>query len=85
MEHARSRAGRGDVVGAAGQVAKAIVEEAHARLCQQRRWVFNEKRIVERAGLGHAHALLTGIPRGGAEELRRWVEEAAGFLDQPPP
>ena len=85
IEHARSRAGRGDVVGAAGQVAKAIVEEAHARLCQQRRWVLNEKRIVERAGLGHGQALFAGLPRGGAEELRRWVEEVASFLDQSPP
>ena len=61
LEHARSRARRGDVVGAVAQAAKAVIEEAHARLCEQRRWVLNEKRIVENAGLEGAHALFTQV------------------------
>jgi hypothetical protein len=53
LEHARARARRGDVVGAAGHAARAVIEEAHARLCERRLWAFNEKRIVERADLAH--------------------------------
>lgn len=76
LEHARARARRGDAVGAAGQTAKAILEEAHARICERREWTLNEKRLVERAGLGPLHALVAvdveraadalGAPRGSA-------------------
>lgn len=73
LMHARMRAERGDVVGAAGQVAKAIVEEAHARLCARREWVLNEKRIVERAGLAATHARFAAIP-GRPAPLVEWID-----------
>jgi hypothetical protein len=80
LDHARMRAERGDVVGAVGQAAKAVVEQAHAVLCERRAWVLNEKRIVERSGLGAVHRLFAAVPVEPAE-LRGWVERvAAGLL-----
>ncbi len=71
---------RGDVVGAAGQVAKAILEEAHAIVCERGRWVLNEKRLVEAAGLDGTNRFFSYVP-GEPAELTRWVdvvEEALG-------
>lgn len=73
LMHARMRAEKGDVVGAVGQVAKAITEQAHAVLCERRTWVLNEKRIVEAAGLQAAHAWMYAVPPA-APELVAWVE-----------
>jgi hypothetical protein len=36
LTHARMRAKRGDIVGAVGQVAKAVIEMAHAIACRRR-------------------------------------------------
>lgn len=80
LMHARMRAARGDVVGAVGQVAKAIVEEAHAVLCERREWVLNEKRIIERAGLAALHERLTAVPRA-PDALVAWVAELERALD----
>jgi hypothetical protein len=44
-------AARGDPLGCAGGLARAVVEAAHARLAARGIWALNEKRIVERAGL----------------------------------
>jgi hypothetical protein len=79
LEQAQARAKRGDVVGAAGQAARAIVEEAHARLCTRREWVLNEKRIVERAGLSEAQRVFAGIPEG-VEALTAWVARVEAVL-----
>ena len=70
LEYARALARRGDTVAAAGQTAKAILEEAHARLCERREWVLNEKRLVERAGLGSLNALFAADLERVAEALR---------------
>jgi hypothetical protein len=70
LEQARARARRGDAVGAAGQTAKAIFEEAHARMCERREWTLNEKRLVERAGLGPLHALVAVDVERAADALR---------------
>jgi hypothetical protein len=80
LEQARSRAERGDVVSAIGQVAREIIEEAHAILCERREWVLNEKRIVERAGLRAMHALLVAAPRERAA-LTDWVESVGAALE----
>jgi hypothetical protein len=80
FEQARSRAGRGDVVGTVGQAAKAVIEAAHAILCERREWVLNEKRIVERAGLAHVQACFGDAPQA-ADDLLGWlarVDEALG-------
>ncbi len=73
LDHARMRAQRGDVAGALGQAAKAAVELAHALLCASCSWVLNEKRILERAGLGDLQDAFAAAPRG-ARELTAWVE-----------
>lgn len=70
LGYARALARRGDAVAAAGQTAKAILEEAHARLCERRAWTLNEKRLVDRAGLGSLHALLAADVEKVAEALR---------------
>jgi predicted nucleotidyltransferase len=44
-------AARGDALGCAGGLARAVIEAAHARLADRGIWALNEKGIVERAGL----------------------------------
>ncbi len=39
LDYARMHARRGNVMGATGQVAKAVTQEAHAMLCEGGRWV----------------------------------------------
>ena len=78
LEHARMRAQRGDVVGAMGQAAKAALERAHSVLAEQRTWVFNEKRLLDRAGLASLHALFSQSPRPG--ELVDWVSTVRAAL-----
>jgi hypothetical protein len=79
LTHARSHAARGNVAGALGQAARALFEEAHARVCEQRRWVLNEKRLLTHAGLDEAGALLweTGST---VAELEQLVGRLAGVL-----
>lgn len=79
LDHARSRAERGDVVGAVGQAAKAAVEESHAVLCERREWVVNEKRIVERAGLAPLQDLFTAATRA-PDALLDWLARVAATL-----
>ncbi len=82
LMHARMRAERGDAVGTAGLAARAIVEEAHAILCERREWVLNEKRIVERAGLAELQPLLSAVPRA-ADGLCDWVARVEASLPDP--
>ena len=71
LMHARMRAQRGDVVGTLGQAARAVVEHAHALLCERRTWVLNEKQIVRRAGLDAAEALFAAGPPA---DLVGWLD-----------
>jgi predicted nucleotidyltransferase len=67
-------ASRGDALGCAGGLARAVMEAAHGRLAAQGTWALNEKRIVAEAGLdmlAGRFARLGGTPA----ELRRAVEE----------
>ena len=48
----RSCAAIGDVVAAAGNLARVVLCEAHSRMAARKEWVLNEKRLAERAGLG---------------------------------
>jgi hypothetical protein len=75
------RAERGDVVGAVGQVAKAITEQAHAILCERRAWVLNEKRIIEAADLHAAHDWMRAVPQA-VPALAGWVDDVASRLAQ---
>ncbi len=73
LAHARLRAERGDVVGAVGQVAKAVIEIAHALTCRRRVWILNEKKLIERAGLGDLHAGFVEVPTS-PPQLIAWVD-----------
>jgi hypothetical protein len=73
------RAERGDVTGAAGQAAKAVLEVAHARACRARQWVLNEKMLVERAGLTALHDRFTRIPAAPVP-LAEWVSGLGAAL-----
>jgi hypothetical protein len=81
MEQAKSRAARGDAIGATGQVARAAIEEAHARLCERRQWVLNEKRIIERAGMDRVAALFAELPQGPTS-LVTWVADVGAALER---
>jgi hypothetical protein len=76
--HAR----RGNLVGAAGQAAKAVMEEAHAILSECGPWECNEKRLIETAGLVGLHALVAQVPIESAG-LVQWVDLVAGQLGVP--
>jgi hypothetical protein len=78
LDHARMRARRGDLAGAVGQAARAVIEAAHAILCERRVWVLNEKRIVERAGLERAQPLFRTVPDGAG--LPDWVARVAAVI-----
>jgi hypothetical protein len=75
----RVYAARGDALGCAGGLARAVVEAAHARLAARGAWALNEKRIVADAGLDGLvprFARLGGTPR----ELRAAVEAVRAGL-----
>jgi predicted nucleotidyltransferase len=67
---ARTHAELGEAVGCAGMLANAVLCAGHARLAARREWVLNEKRLVERAGLGDAAAVLAAPGDLGAAVAR---------------
>ena len=82
LDYARVHAQRGNLVGATGQAAKAVMEEAHAILCERGQWVCNEKRLIEAAGLVGLHALFAQVPSEPAG-LVEWVDLVADRLGVP--
>jgi hypothetical protein len=79
VEYARVYAARGNHVGAVAQAAKAVMEVAHAVMCEQSRWVCNEKRLIDAAGLGSVQSLFAHVPPK-APDLIRWVDAVADRL-----
>ena len=79
LDYARMHARRGSITGAVGQVAKALMEEAHAIMCEQGRWVCNEKRLIEAAGLNALQSAFEDVPAEPAR-LLRWVDQVASRL-----
>jgi hypothetical protein len=79
LDYARMHARRGNVVGATGQAAAAVMQEAHAILCERSQWVCNEKRLMETAGLGQLHPLFAQVPNEPAR-LTQWVDQVANQL-----
>ena len=73
--HAR----RGNDIGATGQVAKAMMEEAHAITWERGRWVCNEKRLVEDACMSAWQSVLEQVPAEHSG-LVQWVVRAAGQM-----
>jgi hypothetical protein len=82
LEYARVHAARGNHVGAVAQAAKAVMEEAHALMCEQSRWVCNEKRLIDAAGLGGVQSLFAHVP-SEVSDLIRWVNVVADRLGVP--
>ncbi|HET9649593.1 MAG TPA: nucleotidyltransferase domain-containing protein [Microlunatus sp.] len=66
LSHAARAAELGNEPVALGQLARAMVEEAHARHCAARRWVLNEKRIFDGTDLAPS---LPRVPAGGLTAL----------------
>lgn len=75
LTYAAAHAARGNVVGALGHVARATFEEAHARACERRRWVLNEKRMLDEVGMN----AIGGLDRDGLD-LVALVERVGGEL-----
>ena len=82
LDYARMHARRGNLAGATGQAARAIVEEAHAILCERGQWVCHEKRLIGTAGLAGLHALFAQVPTESAS-LVQWVDRVAAQLGVP--
>jgi predicted nucleotidyltransferase len=61
LSHADAHALRHDVVACAGMLARAALEEAHARCAERREWVLNEKGLAARAGLDGAAFVLSNL------------------------
>jgi hypothetical protein len=76
LDYARAHAKRGNIAGVAGQVAAAVMEEAHAISCERSQWVCNEKRLIETTGLDSLNALFAEIP-SEREHLLQWVDLVA--------
>jgi hypothetical protein len=79
LEYARVLGRRGKVAAAVGHAAKAAVEEAHARVCERRTWVCNEKGLVETAGLVGVNALFSQVP-SDSTALVQWIDRLADQL-----
>jgi hypothetical protein len=79
LQYARGLAIRGDWVPALGQLARAVLEEGHARVCACRIWTLNEKRLVESAGLAGAQAWLLRRPADPAG-IGSWLAEGERLL-----
>jgi hypothetical protein len=82
LDYARVHARRDNFVGAVGQAARAVLEEANAVLCESGRWVCNEKRLIDAAGLAGVQPLFAEIPSEPAG-LLLWVDLIAGQLGVP--
>lgn len=80
LEYARMHAARGNAIGAIGQATKAVLEEAHARLCARGAWVLNEKRMVRDAGLDAVQARFSAPPGQEPRELVAWLDAIAASL-----
>jgi hypothetical protein len=83
LAYARTLAARGHRVGALGQTARAVLEEAQAVACARRTWVCNEKRLVDAAGLADVEGLVTQVPVAPAA-LAAWIDAVAARLGAAP-
>lgn len=79
LAYARTHAERGNIAGALGQIARAIMEESHARLCERSQWVCNEKRLIEAAGLGEMQGLFKCVP-SEITALSDWIDQVSEAL-----
>jgi hypothetical protein len=82
LDYARMHARRGNVAGTVGQAAAAVLQEAHAILCERSEWICNEKRLIEAAGLARVHDFFARVP-DERENLAQWVDRVAHGLGVP--
>ena len=75
----RAYATRGETIGAAGMLVRAVVEESHSRLAAQHEWALNEKHIADRAGLGHLATVIANLG-SSADELCAAYRTVTGEL-----
>ena len=61
LDRAAEHAARHDVTTCIGALARAALEEAHARAAEQGRWVLNEKGLLVRNGLSSMDRLLANV------------------------
>jgi hypothetical protein len=80
LAYARVHAQRGNRIGAVGQAAKAMFEEAHAILCERRVWVCNEKRMIEAADLTALETLFAACP-ADTTALVDWIDALGARLE----
>ncbi len=64
-----------------GEGRGAVMEEAHAIVCERSQWVCNEKRLIELAGLQSANELFAEIPVP-RDQLVEWVDLVADRLGE---
>jgi hypothetical protein len=57
----RTHADRGDAIAAVANFTQAVLATAQGRLAAQGLWALNEKRIIERAGLTEAQAIVADV------------------------
>ncbi len=67
------------MVGTVAQAAKAVLEMAHAVVCEGREWMLNEKSLVERAGLRELHEQFIHVPPP-TPGLIEWVDALRGQI-----
>ena len=81
LDYAYKHAKRGNLVGATAQAARAVVEEAHAIMCERGAWVCNEKRLIESAGLDRIQELFAELPSETAP-LTKWLDRIRKTIRQ---
>jgi hypothetical protein len=79
LDYARMQARRGNAVGVAGQVASAVLQEAHAIVCERGEWVCNEKHLIAAAGLEWTNELFMAAPVD-RDSLLPWIDRVAARL-----
>ena len=82
LDYARMHARRGNHVGTVAQAAKAVLEEAHAVMCERGQWVCNEKRLIEAANLSAVQPIFARVPPESGQ-LLRWLDQVAARLQAP--
>jgi hypothetical protein len=80
LRTARVHAERRDTVAGLANLGQAVLAAAQGRLAAAGEWILNEKRLVERAGLGGVQALF-GRPEQGLDALVSGVRDALDLND----
>lgn len=90
LDYARYWAATGNPIGAAGALAKVVMQLAHARLAHRGVWALNEKRMVERADLSGLRPVFASLGSSrrqleAAIESVRAAAEMIGRESEAPP